>query len=299
MFNSLNKNLFSGLLALSGLMSVSLMAFEDECEFYQQNDCCQVSDCCQQSNRLYIGAFGGGLYPDSNKISQVGTAYFPYVIGGDGGGPLAVDARGHTKKKATGFGGVQIGYEWLNSAKYCGCSGINISPAVELEAFFYSHKRNAYLVNPTTRLDAHDFRVSFKSESSVILANFVLSLNNFSNHSFLGKFTPYVGAGIGATHISLKHAKSIQVDPAEDFNHFNSDRSDSSWAFAAQVKAGIRYNVSCRFHIFAEYRYLFVDASNYLLGSTVYDNHVPTSPWNVKLHNINYNAFAIGIQYDL
>jgi opacity protein-like surface antigen len=113
-------------------------------------------------------------------------------------------------------------------------------------------------------------------------------------------FTPYVGGGIGAARVSLKNAKSFQISPEElGINHFNSKRHDSSWAFAAQAKAGIRYDFCESFHIFGEYRYLYLDSSNYILGSTVYPTHVPTSPWNVKVSNVHYNAFAIGIQYDL
>ncbi len=48
-----------------------------------------------------------------------------------------------------------------------------------------------------------------------------------------------------------------------------------------------------------EYRYLYVDASNYILGATNYTTHVSTSPWNVKVKNVHYNAFAIGVQFDL
>ena len=98
---------------------------------------------------------------------------------------------------------------------------------------------------------------------------------------------------------SISNATSIQVEPPEAVNHFNSRTADSSWAFAAQAKAGLRYKLSQSFHIFGEYRYLFVDSSNFILGSTVAPDHAPTSPWNVNFRNIQYNAFVIGIQYDL
>lgn len=106
--------------------------------------------------------------------------------------------------------------------------------------------------------------------------------------------------GIGAARVSLHKADSFQVEPLQEgVNHFNSRRSDSSWGFAAQAKAGLRYNICNSFHVFAEYRYLYVDATNYIFGVTNYTTHVPTSPWNVKIKNIQYNAFAIGIQFDL
>lgn len=280
MFNLFRKKGLSAALALLSLsaMSSSLIAW----------DCCEPCSC----NRLYIGGFGGGLYSNSNKISQLGTAFFTEAEGG----PLAVIAEGHAKKKSFGFGGVQIGYEWSQCATNCGCSNWSLAPAGEIEAFFYSHKQKGHLINPTDRLDEHDFADSFDLNASVILVNAVLSLNS----SCMYGFTPYFGGGIGATHLSARDAKSIQVEPEEPgINHFNSRRSDSSWAFAAQAKVGLRYNICESFHIFGEYRYLFVDTSNYIFGSTVYPTHAPTSPWNVRIKNIHYNAFVVGLQYDL
>jgi opacity protein-like surface antigen len=289
MLNLFSKGSLSTLLALVSLsvMNSSLTAWDSSC-----CDPCYSNPC--DTSRMYIGAFGGGLYSDKTKISQLGTAYFPYDEEG-AGGPLAVFAKGHTKRKSTGFGGVQVGYEW---SKSMGCSGWSLAVAGEMEALFYGHKKKGHLFNNTApdRLPEHDFLDSFDVTHSTILVNAVFALNS----SCLWGITPYVGGGIGATHISIRKADSLQVEPVEaGVNHFNSRRNDSTWAFAAQAKAGLRYNITKSFHIFGEYRYLFVDASNFIFGSTVYPTHVPTSPWNVKIKDMNYNAFAFGIQYDL
>jgi opacity protein-like surface antigen len=275
MFNLGRLTVFFALVSLSAMNS-SLMAWES----------CGSPSC----NRLYIGAFGGRVHSDSNKVSQYGTAYFPELTSI---GPLSVIAEGHLNKTSTGFGGIQIGYEWSKP----GCSDWSLAAAGELEAFFFNHKKKGHLINQTVNgLPEHDFSDSFHMNSRVILVNVVLSLNN---DCLLG-FSPYIGGGIGATRISLYKADSFQVKPIEaDINHFNSKRDDSSWAFAAQAKAGLRYNFCQLFHIFAEYRYLYVDASNYIFGATNYPTHVPTSPWNVKVENVHYNAFAIGFQFDL
>lgn len=277
MFDLFNKGRLAALFALVFLsaMNFSLMAYE----------CCEPPSC----NRLYVGAFGGGIYSNSSKVSQFGTAFFPEAIIG----PLSVIAEGRLNKTSTGFGGVQVGYEWSKPR----CSGWSLATAGELEAFFFEGKKQGHLINRTvTGLPEHDFFDSFHMNSSVILANVVFSLNS----DCLFGFSPYLGGGIGATRISLNKADSLQVEPLEaDINHFNSRRNDSSWAFAAQVKAGLRYNFCQMFHIFAEYRYLYVDASNYIFGATNYTTHVPTSPWNVRVKNANYNAFAIGVQFDL
>lgn len=252
------------------------------------DDCCCYPEC----NRFYIGGFGGELFSRSTDVIQTGTAFYPE----DQGGPLAVDARGRCRKKSPGFGGFQIGYEWLQSPLCLGCSDFCLTPAAEIEGYFYRHTKRGDLINPTNRLPEHDFQNSFPMHVGAYFANGVLSLRT----CLLGKFTPYVGGGIGTAHISIRDARSKQVAPPEaGINHFNSKRSDSTFAFAAQAKAGVRYNIFKRFHIFGEYRYLFVDSSRFNFGSTIYPNHVPTSPWNVDVKRISYNGFAFGLQFDL
>lgn len=277
MLNLFSKGRLGALCALLSLsaMNSSLMAWES-CE-------------PPSSNRFYIGAFGGGIYSNSNKVSQYGTAYFSEVTSI---GPLSVIAEGHLNKSSTGFGGVQIGYEWSKPS-----SGWSLATAGELEAFFFKQKKKGHLINQTViGLPEHDFADSFHMNSGVILANAVLSINN----DCLSGFSPYVGVGIGATRLSLHKADSFQVEPVEaGINHFNSKRDDSSWAFAAQAKVGLRFNFCQSFHLFAEYRYLYVDTSKYIFGATNYLTHVPTSPWNVKVKNTHYNAFAVGFQFDL
>lgn len=282
-------------LTLLVLVSLSTHSLLNAQEYIQgESGCCDVSqECCEgRGNRFYIGGFGGELFSDSTCLIQRGTAFFTEAQGG----PLAVDARGHARKESTGFGGVQIGYEWSQCPLNMGCSNWGLTPAVELEAYFYQHKRKGHLINPTNRLDEHDFKDSFRLDTQVYFINGVLSLNN----PCFGRFSPYVGGGIGAARLHISRAKSLQVEPPErGINHFNSDRSDSAWAFAAQAKAGLRYHICDRFHIFGEYRFLYIDSSRFLLGSTVYPNHAATSPWDFDIKNTNYNGFAFGLQYDL
>lgn len=257
--------------------------FNGECVNFCEEPCV--------ANRFYIGGFGGGLYSTSTHMYQMGTAFFTP--------PLAVYAHGDTGSTSSGFGGFQIGYEAALSAMRFGCSGWGVTPSVEIEGFWYKHNKSGHLFNNTLgRLEEHDFLVSFRMHAGVYLANLVLAVQN----PWLGeKFTPYVGGGVGAARLSISNATSIQVSPAEAFNHFNSKQSDSSWAFAAQAKAGLRYNICDRFHIFGEYRYVFLDTTKYILGSTSYPiaDHVPTTPWNVQIKNLHYNAFTVGLQYDL
>lgn len=279
MFKLFSKGHFTALLALISFstMNSSLIA----------EDYCDPCDC----NRTYIGAFGGGIFSNSSRISQYGTAFFPEPPVSIG--PLSIIGEGHLNKTSTGFGGLQIGYEWSKPS----CSCWSLATAGEFEVLFFKQKKHGHLINETVNgLLEHDFVDSFHMNSTVLLTNFVLSINN----DCLFGFTPYIGGGIGGARVSLHHADSLQVEPIEDgVNHFNSNRNDSSWTFAAQAKAGLRYNFCELFHIFAEYRYLYIDTNHYIFGATNYVGHVPTSPWNVNVKNSQYNAFAVGIQYDL
>lgn len=59
------------------------------------------------------------------------------------------------------------------------------------------------------------------------------------------------------------------------------------------------YKICQRFHIFAEYRFLFIDKSRFNFGSTVFPGHAATTTWDVDVKDMWYNAFVIGIQFDL
>jgi len=299
MFNLFNKGRFAAFLALVSLntMNFSLMAWEgyeqpsSSCEqpFYS---CEQPSYSCKQAscNRLYIGAFGGGIYSNTNKVTQYGTVFLSELTSI---GPLSVIAAGHLNETSSGFGGAQIGYEWSKPVY----SGWSLATAGELEVFFFKQKKEGHLINHTViGLPERDFFDTFHMSSNVLLANVVFAINN----DCLFGFSPYVGGGIGAARVSLHQADSLQLEPLEaGINHFNSNRNDSAWTFAAQAKVGLRYNFCQMFHIFAEYRYLYIDAANYIFGATNYTTHAPTSPWNVKVKNVSYNAWAIGLQFDL
>lgn len=281
--------LFSKNSLLSVLTILSMSSSLIGQEYYESSvaqECCPSQDC----NKLYIGGFGGGIYSNSTKITQMGTAFFVEEVGG----PLAVLAQGNTNKTSEGFGGVQVGYEWGQCFNVC--NNWIFTPAAEIEALFFCNTKRGHLINSTDRLPEHDFNNSFHMNMNTVLVNAVFAIDN----SCMCGFIPYVGGGLGATRLCIKNARSFQVDPLEaGINHFNSRTHDSTWAFAAQVKVGLRYKITEALHVFAEYRYLFIDSSNYIFGSTVYPNHAATSPWNVKIKNIQYNAFSIGIRYDI
>ncbi|HEV8061632.1 MAG TPA: outer membrane beta-barrel protein [Gemmataceae bacterium] len=244
----------------------------------------------QAAPGYYVGIFGGGGGSSNTHATQSGTALFP--VGGppDGLGPLSVNADGNMRSSGTYLGGFQIGHEWSGLPLGTGWA---LLPALEYEAYYLGDTQNGYLINPTPRLDEHDFLVSLPTDTGVFLANAVVSLNSPVRNIY-----PYIGAGVGSAVMSIHGANSAQLAPPEPgINHFNSDPNASSWAFATQGKAGVRFALSDHWNLFGEYRYLYIGSTEYVFGSTQYPTHIPTTPWNMHLGGISQNVAVLGLQY--
>lgn len=234
---------------------------------------------------IYFGGFGGWGYLNKDSVTQTGTAFFS----DENGGPLYVEAKGHSNSNSFGFGGLHIGYEWLPDV----ASKRKFIPAVELEGYYTAFTRKANLDNQTDRLDFHLFTDTFPMRIGTLLANALLSYDSSC-------IVPYIGIGIGTGILSIHNAYSKQTDPLEEgINHFNSDTKALSWVFATQAKAGLRYVLAKYCRLFAEYRFLYLCSSDYSFGSTQYPTHVRTSRWKVDFSGMCQNMFAIGLDFTL
>ena len=243
---------------------------------------------------IYIGAFGGGGDISRSDLSQQGSAFFDM----NSGGPLAVNASGESSSSSVWVVGGHVGYLWPSRMLNHTRSNWTVAPATELEGYYIggSILRGEDVNNGTTRLTEHDFHVTYPMNTGVFLVNAILNVN----HSAFEKIHPYVGVGIGTSVISISNAMSTQITPAEPgINHYNSGSSDTTVAFAAQPKVGVSFSLSQNTNMFFEYRFLYLSASDYTFGSTVYPTHVATSNWDVKVGSQYYNMGTIGIQYDL
>jgi|TARA_R110002126_G_scaffold239409_1_gene382679 hypothetical protein len=248
----------------------------------------------EPTGKVYLGAFGGGGTISSVPVGQKGTAYFSDTSGG----PLAVNSKGSLDKTSGWVAGGHIGYQGATRTLNHVDSHWSLAPSIELEGFYIGDVtlKGHEINNDTARLTEHDFLITLPMKTGVYLTNFVLQLNT----PFSEKVHPYLGLGAGAAVVSITNATSIQTAPEEPFNHFNSDTNDTGLSFAAQPKIGISVNLKNSMHLFAEYRFLYISASDYTFGSTVYPGqHVATSNWNIKVHSKFYNFGTIGLQYDL
>lgn len=233
---------------------------------------------------FYLGAFGGYGAPMHNNLSQTGTAFFP-------SGPLVVDASGRSRESfGGGWGGLHVGYEW---SPFVMSPCWSLVPAVELEGYYMGVTEKGDVTNAT--IAEHDFRNTLPMHTWVIMADTVWALKIPQWDAI-----PYIGVGIGTADISISGANSLQTSPSEPgVNHFNSNTKSSRWAFAAQGRGGIRLVIDCHWRVFAEYRYLYITATNYTFGQTIYPTHVPTTNWGVGIGGMSNNMGALGIEYTI
>ena len=255
----------------------------------------------QALGALYIGGFGGGGSTPSTKLVQQGTALYNYDSGSgsiSNGGPLAVNAFGQSDSGSVWMAGGQLGYRWTERMLNHFGSNWTVAPAAELEGYYLqrSTMHGVDLDNATARLVEHDFHVTYPIKTGVFLVNGILNANS----STLGRFHPYLGVGAGVALVSITGAHSLQTAPLEPgINHYNSDSSDKSLAFAAQPKVGVSFNLTDHTNVYIEYRFLYLSVTDYTFGPTSYPTHVATTNWDVKIESQYYNMGTAGIQFDL
>ncbi|QSR89286.1 hypothetical protein IT6_03105 [Methylacidiphilum caldifontis] len=239
---------------------------------------------------LYIDLAAGGGVVSNNSIVQSGTAFLP----ASRGGPLGVLAVGSPNNHTTSLGGLGFGYEW-DGWRLGGPESLwAILPAVEFNGYYLGTFQSGFLRNTISlnRIPEHLFNDRFPTDIGALLVNGVFSLHT-PYHIY-----PYVGGGVGAAIISVSGADSEQDTPPEPgINHFNSHTSASDWNLAVNAKAGLRFDITKRLWAFLEYRFLFIDSTNYTFGSTVYPTHVPTTPWNVHFGEMFFQLGVAGIGY--
>lgn len=242
-------------------------------------------------HHVYLSVFGGGGALSSLSLAQLGTAFYSDTKGG----PLAVNAFGQSNSLAEWMVGGSAGYYFPESAMFLG-SLWSLRPATELEGYYLGQQnlKGEDINNETTRLTEHVFSLTYPMSVGVGLVNAMASFH----HEKFARWHPYVAGGIGLAAISISNATSLQKIPLEvGINHYNSDSSDSTGAFAAQAKAGLHFDWTEHVALFAEYRYLYLAGTDYTFGSTVYPQHVATSEWSVKFGSQSYNMGVVGMRY--
>jgi len=232
---------------------------------------------------FYIGVFGGAGSASSMSARQEGGFYLP--------GPLntrvGVDAQGKTGGEPVGVLGLQAGYE--GKRQTFGPSEWALKPAAELEGLYIGQQSPVgdMPINPSVLGTQY---VTLPMTVGVVLANAVFTVRT----PWSSRIFPYLGVGAGVARISIKGANS--TNPSEPgINHFDSGPDASATAFAMQFKAGLKGEVARNLLLFAEYRHLSINPTQYTFGETL-PPHLPTDSWTVSLGRQSYNLFTAGLQ---
>lgn len=280
---------------------------------------------------LYVGAFGGIGSTADQSVEQLGTAHKGFVHTVDGQDEyytydLLVDVDGTNEHETAAVFGGQIGYQWNTDSAF--------KPAVEVEGIYLSANQRSNLVNleddgvtnikvtdggvPTAVTDHNAIDMvtdhvletplsaghhTFANTSKMKVALF--GLNGVFTYDTGSKLKPYVGAGAGLAFVKMGDAVSLQTGPGANpeldggvpVNHFNSRDNAEDIAFAVQAKAGVRYQLTQSVSLFAEYRYIRLDATDYSFGSTVYPGHAPTDNWVVKNGAMSLHNGLVGVRF--
>lgn len=233
---------------------------------------------------IYVGAFGGTGASIATNLQQRGAVHINDRIS------LPIHANGSPESSTrVGMGGVQLGYEWVSRPLVDGWA---VRPALEVEGI-YIGKHSPTGVMPVRPQALGTQYVTVPTKVGLLLANAVFTFET----PYSQRFAPYLGIGAGVARVSVKGSDSYNpMEPG--INHFNSDPDASDSAFAIQLRAGFKMQLSKRVKIFTEYRYLSINSTRYTFGATDYPGlHLPTNDWRVDMGRQKFNLFVAGLQY--
>ncbi|MDD7911924.1 porin family protein [Pseudovibrio exalbescens] len=114
-----------------------------------------------------------------------------------------------------------------------------------------------------------------------ILWNVYADLGNYRG------FTPYVGAGIGASYVSYDDIRYVNPNGAE-----GGYPSDGKWNFSWAAMAGVGYAITPSWHLDAGYRYLWIgDGKSANFSSNGVNDHI-------KYEDLAAHEFRVGLRYE-
>lgn len=122
----------------------------------------------------------------------------------------------------------------------------------ELEAAYRQNEGDLFFIDPVTGPE-------LEAEAEYSVLNFMLNvLYDFETGYF---FSPYIGAGIGASHVNLELTEG------------HASEEDGDWAFAYQFIGGFSVPLpNSAFELFADYRYLSTAGLDFEFDGDVKDH---------------------------
>jgi opacity protein-like surface antigen len=100
-----------------------------------------------------------------------------------------------------------------------------------------------------------------KSKDRTSLTAYSLMANAYVDLAHYGVFTPYVGAGLGATHVKWEDLKNTSCSSSNpnDCDPTTSHSGKESWRFTYALMAGTAIDINCKLKADIGYRYRHVN----------------------------------------
>ncbi len=111
-------------------------------------------------------------------------------------------------------------------------------------------------------------------------------LNGYVDIGTWNKFTPYVGAGVGASYVNAKNINFANPDGST-----GQYPSDGNWNFAWALMAGAAYEISPNWHLDGGYRYLNIGNGQ----SATFTTAGQTT--RIKYEDLQAHEFRLGARY--
>jgi opacity protein-like surface antigen len=176
---------------------------------------------CEFGTGWYFALDGG-----ANVFQSFDDSFSRVLPGGD---VLAL----HIDHNVGGYGGIKLGYVFGTGT---------FRPAIEEDMFYNGIPTSAHV-------DLNNVEVAHSSN----MINSGAFMTNFIARFALGKFQPYVGAGVGAYYAE---AAGTDFTVVRNGRTFGAGGGKNSGSLAWDVVAGADYYWTCKFSTFAEYHYL-------------------------------------------
>lgn len=204
----------------------------------------------KKKSGAYVGVFGGTTV---SQNAEMKLQYFDHSLNYD-----TADQDGNF------LIGLEVGYSWRT--RYY------VELGVEFEGFFGGTEINAFVSNngndgvPIALADTATAQADLNYVAFMLNGTLTLDLRRMRHHvgSFLPRFRPYVGGGIGGAQIFYRDQRNqtfgdLFASPTPgSANPFSIDE----FVFASQLFAGLEFKVTEKLAIYGEYRRLYFAKTN-------------------------------------
>lgn len=253
---------------------------------------------------------GGAAKPSLSQTHGAADAEFPFNLGCAMCGPTIYSNPVYKDDNNSLLtGGVGAGYYWTSrirtdlTAEFRGENKIKVQNNYNYLKYGYDTP-GGVLPPVWVPVDAaNDLRVFGKMKDETDIRGGVFLLNAYYDFNFGGRFTPYVGGGVGVAVNTLSRSQTIDeyecsvvIDPSclwpTARPSVSAKEGVTTFSLAAAAMAGVSYKVSASTHLDMNYRMLW-------LQGTQVDMNVGGQPSKLTIADTLNHQVRAGLRFDL